>query len=396
MDNCSPHIITALGVFASCMKEEFDDEAILYERAARAGYIDAIVRLADTHYEKESDADAVAGYSKGARLGHARAQEMLGDCYYFGEGTGKDQETALRWYHRSVSQGHAAAMVKLGDHLSLTDRANKANELYEKASKLNNAAALVKLGDISAKSGYQRSALRFYTEAMHGNADALIKCADAIEDNSDERKVMYLEAATLVDSRARDVLFGTYTFREGSTLCKDDVEKTYSCNKVLRACALTKAGKCCEEDGVDEIKRKAAVELYTIAAELGFNEAQNCLGNCYYWGIGVETDFTTAFNWYTKAAEDGDAIGLKNAGFCYQHGNGVAKDENKAFEYYMKSAKLGCAAGEYSLAYCYEKGIGTDKNKAESKRQYEKAKRKGYKEGITGRLGRMMLGTLAS
>ena len=49
-----------------------------------------------------------------------------------------------------------------------------------------------------------------------------------------------------------------------------------------------------------------AAKWFRKAAEQGDAEAQSKLGECYYFGIGVEKDETEALKWFRKAAEQGD------------------------------------------------------------------------------------------
>ena len=48
-----------------------------------------------------------------------------------------------------------------------------------------------------------------------------------------------------------------------------------------------------------------AIKWYRKAAEQGYAIAQNNLGDCYYYGNGVERDCVEAIKWYRKAAEQG-------------------------------------------------------------------------------------------
>ena len=51
----------------------------------------------------------------------------------------------------------------------------------------------------------------------------------------------------------------------------------------------------------------AEVAAYRKAAEQGYAQAQNNLGNCYAYGDGVQKDLTQAEFWYRKAADQGHA-----------------------------------------------------------------------------------------
>lgn len=46
---------------------------------------------------------------KAADAGHADAQFLMGDLYYYGNGVTKDLEAARRWYEKAASQGNKTA-----------------------------------------------------------------------------------------------------------------------------------------------------------------------------------------------------------------------------------------------------------------------------------------------
>ncbi|MBQ2885265.1 MAG: sel1 repeat family protein [Alphaproteobacteria bacterium] len=81
------------------------------------------------------------------------------------------------------------------------------------------------------------------------------------------------------------------------------------------------------EKGLDDIAidKEEAVKWYQRAAEQGFPEALDNLGNCFYQGIGVSLNYKEAVKWYTKAAEQGYNISQNRLGNCYFHGKGVEK-----------------------------------------------------------------------
>lgn len=66
-------------------------------------------------------------------------------------------------------------------------------------------------------------------------------------------------------------------------------------------------------------------EAYKAKAEQGDAEAQNMVGRCYAFRIGVEMDYIKAVAWYRKAAEQGLAVAQYNLGLCYDRGTGVPR-----------------------------------------------------------------------
>lgn len=57
------------------------------------------------------------------------------------------------------------------------------------------------------------------------------------------------------------------------------------------------------------------------------------LGDCYYYGIGVQQDYKKAFELYREQAKawgDKDDISCERLAECYRTGHGVERDEHLA------------------------------------------------------------------
>src|SRR5436309_3436372 len=57
-----------------------------------------------------------------------------------------------------------------------------------------------------------------------------------------------------------------------------------------------------------------AFKSYSKSARSGCALAQNNLGDCYYYGLGVRQDLSKAFEWYSKSAKNGNALAQDNVG----------------------------------------------------------------------------------
>ena len=85
---------------------------------------------------------------------------------------------------------------------------------------------------------------------------------------------------------------------------------------------------------------RAAHDALLQAAEGGDAAAQTSLGNLYYLGLGVETDYRQSIAWYWKAASQGHVPAQMNLGHIYAQGLGVPLDPIRAFGWY-RQAELG-------------------------------------------------------
>ncbi len=97
----------------------------------------------------------------------------------------------------------------------------------------------------------------------------------------------------------------------------------------------------------------AAFRLYTKAAEMGEERAQNRLGDCYEEGIGTSRNITEAIKWYEKAAAQGLAEAQRALAWLYSSEKSITKDINKSMMWYRKAAEQGDLESIYKLGLLY-------------------------------------------
>jgi TPR repeat protein len=116
-----------------------------------------------------------------------------------------------------------------------------------------------------------------------------------------------------------------------------------------------------------------AVELWHKSADMGNDNAQNALGNCYLYGNGVPQDDKKAAEWYRKSADQGHEFAQNNLAMCYYNGNGVPQDFKKAAEWFRKSADQGYDEAQNNLGNCYYNGEGVPEDYKKAAEWYRKA-----------------------
>ena len=108
------------------------------------------------------------------------------------------------------------------------------------------------------------------------------------------------------------------------------------------------------------------------------------LGECYYYGEGVDKDDKKGFEYLSLSAEQGNSTAMFNLGYCYDQGEGTDENKTKAFELYEKSANLGCCIAMKNVGVFYEDGLGgVTKNLNKAKEWYTKAAAQGDKAAQT-------------
>jgi TPR repeat protein len=112
-------------------------------------------------------------------------------------------------------------------------------------------------------------------------------------------------------------------------------------------------------------------------AEQGSTLAQHNLGKRYYFGEGVEKDFSRAAYWWQKAALDGLATSQFNLGSCYYEGEGVPINLSKATFWWRLSAERDFPLAQTALGSCYLIGDGVTRDPEKAKFWLRKASEQG-------------------
>ncbi len=95
---------------------------------------------------------------------------------------------------------------------------------------------------------------------------------------------------------------------------------------------------------------EAALDAFWPAARSGNAEAEEWIGVIYALGLGVEQDYTRAFEWYLRAAMKGHPGAQSGVGWYYELGLGMpAPDLVRAYMWYALSAIGGDPDAAISL-----------------------------------------------
>ena len=129
-------------------------------------------------------------------------------------------------------------------------------------------------------------------------------------------------------------------------------------------------------NGVEEDKSEA-VAWYKKSANQKNAEAQLCLGNWYLYGNGVELDKSEATKWFRKAAKQGLPEAQYKFALRYANGDGVDEDQSEAVKWCRKAAEQGYADAQHKLGLHYATGDGIDEDKSEARKWWRKAAEQG-------------------
>ena len=270
-------------------------EAVLRPKAKEI--FDAAGRV----YRNGDYAQAADWYRKAARMGYAKAQYALAECYASGDGVKCSCVDAAWWYAKAAERGHAEAQYQLGicciRGYAAKSGAAEAVKWYGKAAAQGHAEAQYTLG-------------RYYAIGRH------------VRQDWSKAVFWYRKAAEQGLAHAQYEL-----------------------------------GECCfEGKGVREDKAEAA-EWFCEAASQGYAAAQTSLGYCYRKGLGVNQNEKEALEWYRKAANQGYANAMRNMGLCYEYGWGTLKDLKLALVWYQKAKEKSLSGIDEDISRCKKKRI---------------------------------------
>ena len=86
------------------------------------------------------------------------------------------------------------------------------------------------------------------------------------------------------------------------------------------------------------------------SAQTGDAEAQNSLGELYYYGDEIEQDFDSAVYWFKEAAKQKHAEAMYNLGICFVNGEGTDKNKSTGLGFIRQAAKLGSKSAQKYLS----------------------------------------------
>ena len=132
----------------------------------------------------------------------------------------------------------------------------------------------------------------------------------------------------------------------------------------------------------DTLQEQPTVNELLKAAEQGHADAQNSLGDCYFFGRGVAKDRNEAIKWYRKAAQQGHRMAQNNLEWIKApqtpSSNKFHGQEDTAATY-RRAAEQGNPEAQNSLGDCYFFGRGVAKDRNEAIKWYRKAARQGHR-----------------
>ena len=363
------------------LKGPKDDDTLL---------MDALEHKKYKEYDK-----ALVIFNQLAKKGNPEAICYLGDCYENGYGVQKDVKKAFKLYSKAADMNSDIGLYTIGNcyeyGIGVEKDAVKAFQYYQKAGEFNYMPVYSSLGRCyergigTAKDITQ--AVKWYTlgaEEHNVGAQFALGCLLLFGEEIKQdipQALKWMERAAMQGHESACYILGSCFF-EGHGVAQDK-EQAYKffvyAAKQGSPQAQFMAGFCHEFGEGTEKDKVKAMKWYTLSAEQDYVKAQGNLAILYY----IDKEYVQALRWLKKAAKQGDVPSIYLIGECYYFGNGVEKNYTKALQYYMEAAELGSSEAQYALGYCYQHGQGVpfvDLKKA--KEWYFKAAEQGHPDAV--------------
>lgn len=101
-----------------------------------------------------------------------------------------------------------------------------------------------------------------------------------------------------------------------------------------------------------------AYKWFNSSAAWHYGPGLTALGDCFFYGRGVQKDREKGLKYYAKAYEHSDSEGAYRLACWYEGIQSNAQNLNKAAQYFEKAAEWGCVPACYKIGKCYELGRG--------------------------------------
>lgn len=282
----------------------------------------------------------------------ATLQFLLGECYYYGKGTEKDDTQAAKWFGLSAKQKNIEASYAIGT--------------------MYNKGIGVPKDEKEALKWLKFAGTRGHVAAQYALGELYDYKGDSFEEKSFHWRK---KAADQGYEPALDDL--AFNYEEGIGTSKN-LGKAANCYKLLAEKGDVSSMLHLAEIYSQLGKGRQAFGWYKKAAEQNDEFAMFNIGDCCFEGFGVKQDYQEALSWFRKAAELGSNTAKFRIGKMYEEGRGVKQDYEKAFALYQEAAVKEDDVAHFDLGFFYFNGLVGEKDIVKAIEHFEAAAKYGY------------------
>ena len=333
-----------------------------YIKAAERNDIDAIhdvIRFLENDPDRQKE--LFSWCQRGAQLNDGKCICKLGKLYFYGMGTEMDEFKAMNCFRKAETMEIPEAYYFLGLAYYeakgvVSPNIQKAEEYFRKAAEAGYSDAIKAIAELYMQSGHE---------------------------NGYEKAIEYLK--TIAEGEHADIAYEGLMRIAVEQMNAQDYDDPQNSELYQKALRFETSGK---EAGMTESLSKAfldrGINLYNIekyesaiaplllAAQMGESEAATHLGDLYFYGHGVDTDYEQSYYWFAKAAQRNNAYAQYSIAFMYIKGQFVEKDDTQVIKWMKLAAENGYTEAQKNMGeYYYYGSFGCRRDMKEAIKWYE-------------------------
>lgn len=333
-----------------------------YIKAAERNDIDAIhdvIRFLENDPDRQKE--LFSWCQRGAQLNDGKCICKLGKLYFYGMGTEMDEFKAMNCFRKAETMEIPEAYYFLG------------LAYYE-------AKGVVSPNIQKAEEYFRKAAEAGYFDAIKAIAELYMQSG---QENGYEKAIEYLK--TIAEGEHADIAYEGLMRIAVEQMNAQDYDDPQNSELYQKALRFETSGK---EAGMTESLSKAfldrGINLYNIekyesaiaplllAAQMGESEAATHLGDLYFYGHGVDTDYEQSYYWFAKAAQSNNAYAQYSIAFMYIKGQFVEKDDTQVIKWMKLAAENGYTEAQKNMGeYYYYGSFGCRRDMKEAIKWYE-------------------------
>lgn len=333
-----------------------------YIKAAERNDIDAIhdvIRFLENDPDRQKE--LFSWCQRGAQLNNGKCICKLGKLYFYGMGTEMDEFKAMNCFRKAETMEIPEAYYFLG------------LAYYE-------AKGVVSPNIQKAEEYFRKAAEAGYSDAIKAIAELYMQSG---QENGYEKAIEYLKM--IAEGEHADIAYEGLMRIAVEQMNAQDYDDPQNSELYQKALRFETSGK---EAGMTESLSKAfldrGINLYNIekyesaiaplllAAQMGESEAATHLGDLYFYGHGVDTDYEQSYYWFSKAAQSNNAYAQYSIAFMYIKGQFVEKDDTQVIKWMKLAAENGYTEAQKNMGeYYYYGSFGCRRDMKEAIKWYE-------------------------
>lgn len=333
-----------------------------YIKAAERNDIDAIhdvIRFLENDPDRQKE--LFSWCQRGAQLNDGKCICKLGKLYFYGIGAEMDEFKAMNCFRKAETMEIPEAYYFLG------------LAYYE-------AKGVVSPNIQKAEEYFRKAAETGYSDAIKAIAELYMQSG---QENGYEKAIEYLK--TIAEGEHADIAYEGLMRIAVEQMNAQDYDDPQNSELYQKALRFETSGK---EAGMTESLSKAfldrGINLYNIekyesaiaplllAAQMGESEAATHLGDLYFYGHGVDTDYEQSYYWFAKAAQSNNAYAQYSIAFMYIKGQFVEKDDTQVIKWMKLAAENGYTEAQKNMGeYYYYGSFGCRRDMKEAIKWYE-------------------------